>query len=894
VSGRRVHDLEGEYLIGKISIRIDDQDIEAQKGASLLETALAHGIYIPHFCYHPELKPSGSCRLCIVEMNNGKLVTSCRTTVKEGMVVRTKSKELDRLRRPIVEMIIANHHMDCRNCGKKGKCGLQKIRAYMKIDKKRIQRLRLPQVELPSDDSNPFFVRDHNKCVLCGICVRTCQEIAKVGAIDFACRGNNTLIATFGNKPIADSTCVSCGECVIRCPVGALLPKKPSRPSSEVKTTCSYCSVGCGLYLGMRDNVIVSVRGDRESTVNKGLLCVRGRFGMSFVNSLERLKKPLIRKNIINPPSPPFSKGGKGGFVEVSWDKALPFIADKLKKYKADEFALIASTRCTNEENYVAQKFARVVMGSNNIDTAARLSDAPSLAALLKTLRTGTSTGSISDIERAACILVIGVNATHSHPIIGIQIKKAVERGARLIVINPTEIDLCRFAEICMKPYPGTELALLMGMSKVIVDEELLDRFFIEKHCDNFNDFKDSLENFSFGRVERITGVSRDMLEEAAEIFATNKPVVILWSEGITQSSHGTDNVLGILNLSIITSNIGQWSSGLIPLFAENNTFGVFDMGCIPDFYPGYHPVTSPKQREKVEAVWGCSLNDEPGLTYTEILQAAHEENIKALYIIGSNPALNIPYTYGVREALKKAEFIVFQDIFMNETAQFADIILPASSFAEKDGTFTNTYGRIDMVNKAVDPIGNSRSDWEIICELARLIGKEGFGFNKNEDIMKEISQIVPWYYTDERSFYTQKDKYILTPLEYRSPEEVSDIDYPLILTTVRDIYSNGTLSRKVEGLELLRSKGYININPKDAADFDINDGDTVRIISRWGEVKGVAKVAAFSPSGIVTMDFVEETLLKLINPALDPVAKTPESKMCAVRIELLKESKDE
>jgi formate dehydrogenase alpha subunit len=886
-----MHGSEGKRLMEKISIKIDNQDIEAHKGASILEAALAHNIYIPHLCYHPDLKPAGSCRLCLVEIDDGKLLTSCRTIVKEGMAIKTKSAEVDRVRRPIVEMIIANHHMDCRNCEKKGRCALQKIRAYMKIDKKSIKRFRLPQEELPLDDSNPFFVRDHNKCVLCGICVRTCQEIEKAGVIDFACRGNNTIIATFGNKPIAQSTCVSCGECVVRCPVGALLPKKKTgRPSSEVNTICPYCGVGCGLYLGTRDEAIVNVRGDLESPVNKGLLCVKGRFGMSFVNSPERLTKPLIRKNIINSP---FSKGERGGIVEISWDEALPLIADQLKNYKADEFALIASTRCTNEDNYIAQKFARMVMGSNNIDTVARLSEAPSLVALLKTLRASTSTGSISDIEKAACILVIGADVTHSHPIIGIEVKKAVELGARLIVISPIEIDLCRFAEIWLKPYPGTDLALLMGMSKVIVDEKLLDNSFIEKHCDNFETFKKSLDNFSFGRMERITGVSRDIIEEAANVYATSKPAVILWSEGITQSSHGTDNVLGILNLSIITGNIRPESSGIIPLLTENNTFGAYDMGCMPDFYPGYHPVTSPEHREKVEAVWGCSLNDEPGLTLTEILQAVQEGKIKALYIIGSNPALNIPYTYGVREAFKKAEFIVFQDMFMNETAKFADVILPAASFAEKDGTFTNTEGRIQRINKAIEPVGNSRCDWEIICELAKLLGNHGFNFSTHEDIMAEISRIIPQYYTNERSFFAQREMFSLTPLQYRPPEEVSDIDYPLILITKRDVYSSGSLSRKVEGLELLRAKDHISLNPKDAADFEIKDGEKVRIISRCGEVNCKAKVTGSSPPGLITMDFVEEKILQLINPALDPVAKTPESKICAVRLEPLKEFHD-
>src|SRR4030042_451150 len=434
----------------QLSVNIDGQYIVAREGATILEVALANNIYIPHLCYHPDLKPAGSCRVCLVELDKCQLVTSCRTPVKDGMIIKTNSPEIDKVRRPVIEMIIANHHMDCKNCAKKGQCELQRIRAYMKIDKKSIERLRLPQEELPKDLSNPFFERDHNKCVLCGICVRTCQEIQKVSAIDFAGRGNNTKIAAFGDKPIAESRCESCGECVIRCPVGALVSKSLRRPTTEVKTVCPYCGVGCGIFLGIRDNAIVNVRADKDSPVNNGHLCVKGRFGLNFVHSPDRLKNPLIKmtpKERSALSVQPSALRGTSSLVpypsslfkEATWDEALTTVAKKLKKYKGEEFALIASAKCTNEENYIAQKFARVVMGSNNIDTSVRLCHGPSIAALNETVglnppsppfSKGGQGGFLSNIEEAACILVAGANITCSQPVLGLKVKKAIDNGA--------------------------------------------------------------------------------------------------------------------------------------------------------------------------------------------------------------------------------------------------------------------------------------------------------------------------------------------------------------------------------------------------------------------------------------------------------------------------------
>lgn len=871
-------------MMETVSIRIDDQDIVALKGSTILKAALANKIYIPHLCYHPDLKPAGACRVCLVELENGQLVTSCRTPIKEGMVIKTKSPEVDGVRRPVIEMIIANHHMDCKDCPKKGQCGLQRIMAYMKIDKKRIQEnLRLPKVELPLDESNPFFIRDLNKCVLCGICVQTCQRIARINAIDFAGRGINAKIATFADKPIAESTCASCGECIIRCPVGALVVKKPQRPTREVKTICPYCSVGCGVFLGIKEDAIVNVRADKESPVNNGHLCVKGRFGLSFVHSPDRLTTPLIKqgkgKGIGkgNPPSPHFSKGGQGGFVEVSWDEALTTVAKKLKKYSGEEIAVIASTKCTNEENYIAQKFARVVMGSNNIDTSVRLCDAPSITASVETNSIRAITNSIPDIDKVACILVIGANVTRSHPVMGLKIKKAVENGARLIVISPKETDLCTYAQIWMNPYPGTDLSLIMGMCNVIVEEQLHDNVFIEKYADNFEEFKESLEDFSLGRVERITGVPRDKVEEAARIFADSRPASILWATGITQYSQGTNNVLSLINLSILSGNI-KHSSGLIPLWGQNNALGACNMGCLPDFYPGYQPVSDPGIRKRFETVWGQSLNHEPGLTLTEILDATCEGKIKSLYIIGTDLVRSVAPTKKVKEALKRAKFIVLQDMFMNETAKFAHVILPAASFAEKDGMYTNAERRIQKINKALDPIGTSKPDWQVLCELARMLKRNGFDFSSTEEIMSEISSVTS-------GLPSEKDKFRFIPLKYKPPAEVADIDYPLILTTERDLYSGGFLSRKVEGLEILKTKNLVYINPKDAADFEVQDREIVTVISRYGEISGEARLTGSTPTGLISMSLLEENMNKLINPALDPISKIPEMKICAVRI---------
>lgn len=870
--------------MGRVGCIIDGRKTETWQGATILETALENKIYIPHLCFHPDLKPAGACRVCLVELDNGKLVTSCRTPVQEGMTISTHSDEVDRARRPVVEMIVANHHMDCRNCLKKGQCALQKIMAYMKIDKQKIrQNLRLPQSGLPVDDSNPFFQRDHNKCILCGLCVRTCHEIAKADAIDFAGRGIHTKISAFGDKAIAESSCVSCGECVIRCPVGALAVRNPAKPLQQIRSVCPHCGVGCGIYLGIRDHKIVHVKGDTANPVNYGNLCVKGRFGMGFVHSPDRLKNPLIRGK---------AGSGKGECTESSWDEALGLIARNLQKFRGDEFALIASVRFSNEDAYVAQKFARAVMSSNNIDTPARLYYGPNISAFRNTGQCvgfaphtadengfpGAAGHIPEQIEQAASVLVAGANITQSHPVLGLKILRAVEHGASLLVISTNETDLSLRAEKWLKPYPGTELAVIMGMCSVIVEEELSDRAFTEMYCSNFGEFRESVDEFSLGRVERISGVPRDLIEDAARIYASRKPAAVFWGSGITQYSHGTDNVRALINLAILTANI-MHPLALNPLAEQSNALGACDMGCMPDYYPCYQPVGSPEIREKFESLWDCTLNPAPGLTLAEIFDATLAGKIKALYIIGADPASSLAPAKKVHAALKKAKFVVCQDMFLTETAKYAHVILPAASFAEKNGTIINTEGKAQSIRKALEPEGNSRADWAILSELATRMKHTGFAYGNDDDILSEVLSVI-------QIMPEQIGRFRLFPLRYASPAEVTDMDYPIILTTESDLCSSDIMSEKVEGLGTLRMKNCVEINQRDADDFEIPDGETIRIISRHGAIETDARISHGTPSGIAVIRMEQEKINQLMNPVRDEMSGTPEMKICAVRFE--------
>jgi len=714
-------------------------------------------------------------------------------------------------------------------------------------------------------------------------------------------------IAPVKGQTLREVGCEFCGACVDSCPTGALADAATrgfAKSDRVVTTICPYCGVGCQLKLEVKDEKIIASKPDPDGAANHGQACVKGRFGIAeFVHHSERLTVPLIRKN--------------GKLKESSWDEALELVAKKLKSYSPQEVAVIASAKCTNEENYVMQKFARAVLGTNNVDHCARLCHAPSVAGLVQSFGSGAMTNSIDEAEGADCILAIGTNTSVSHPVIGLRIKRAVQNGARLIVANPMKIDLCRFADIWLRLRPGTDVALLMGMMKVIVDEGLLDSSFIEQRCQDFDVFKDSLSNFDLGFVEQVTWVPSKDIAEAARIYATSKPATILfYTMGITQHSHGTDNVLATANLAMLTGNVGKPSTGVNPLRGQNNVQGACDMGSLPNVYPGYQAVSDPAIREKFQAAWGCELSPSPGLTLVEIFDAAYRKEIKAIYLIGENPTLSDPDAQHVQEALSRLDFFVAQDIFLSETAKLAHVVLPAASFAEKDGTFTNTERRVQRVRKVVEPIGDSRPDWWIVCQVAKKLDTKGFDYSDPSDIMEEIRNLTPSYGginyrrlengglqwpcpSDDHPgtpilhtniFTRGKGRFI--PLKYVPSDEMPDEDYPLILTTGRSLYHfhTGTMTRKVSGLNIIEPEGVVEMSPQDASQLSIAQGDKVKVSSRRGEVITKAKVTEALPPGVVfmTFHFAESAANILTNPKLDPVSKIPELKVCAVKVEKL------
>jgi formate dehydrogenase alpha subunit len=935
----------------KINVTIDGSTITVEKGTTVLEAARSAGIYIPALCSHPnlpssrhvtpysvvyrgenELKNDNSlteyegCQLCLVKVEGvNDLATSCTTEVSDGMVVQTNTEEIQQKRRENLKIILSEHPNVCLACDRKedcdpfrgsirkaaiitgcefcpnnNRCELQEVAAYIGVDES------TPAYEykgLPVVKGDPFFERNYNLCIACTRCVRACQEVRGNSAIGLVFQNGKVVVGST-SPTLEESGCQFCGACVDVCPTGALtewINKWEGDAERRVLTTCPYCGVGCQLELLVKKGRIIGVSPKGDGTVNQGQACVKGKFGIvEYVHHTERLTFPLIRKN--------------GNFVEATWDEALDLIAERMGNYNSNEVAVIASAKCTNEENYVAQKFARVVLGTNNVDHCARLCHASTVAGLAQSFGAGAMTNSIDEIKHAKCIFAIGTNTTDAHPVIGMDVKNASKNGAKLIVANPREIELVQYADLWLQQNPGSDVALLMGMMRVIVDENLYDKDFIEARCENFDAFMDSLKEFDLERVEAITGIPKDKIVEAARIYATDKPSTILYAMGITQHTHGTDNVIATANLAMLTGNIGKPSTGVNPLRGQNNVQGACDLGALPNVFTGYQAVVNEDIRKKFEDAWGTYLPREIGLTLIEMFEAAHKKEIKAIYLIGENPILSDPDARHVKESLETLDFFVVQDIFMSETAQLADVVLPSASFAESDGTFTNTDRRVQRVRKAVEPIGKSKPDWQIICQIAQKMGGKGFDFQDPSQIMDEMSTLTPsyggisferlenggiqWPCPDNKhpgtpilhaeKFTRGKGKFI--PLEYRPPAELPDDDYPLLLTTERSRYHfhTGTMTRKVSGLDALVSEGMMEINPKDAAALGISDGEIVKVISRRGDIIAKAKVTEVSPVKVVTMNFhfAESPTNQLTNPALDPVAKIPEFKVCAVKVE--------
>jgi len=901
--------------VERVKLTINGRDVTVPRGVTVLEAIRKAGVYVPTLCDDPDLKPYGGCRLCIVHIEGMRgLPTSCTTPAEEGMVVQTETEEIQSVRRAIVEMAIADHPFDCLVCDKNQECELLKVARYVGVEKGSVSRLRRGEITKPIDRSNPAFDFDPNKCILCGKCVRTCEEIVGLGAVDFVFRGYNTRIAPFGLKPLSESVCETCGECVERCPTGALMPKQALAPEREIKTTCPYCGVGCSMVVGVRGRKITGVRGDRKSPVNRGWLCVKGRYGLDFVNHSDRLTNPLIR-NEENPKDTALDDPKKA-FREAKWGEALGLVAQELEKtrrlYGADAIGVLSSAKCTNEDNYVIQKFARAVLGTNNVDHCARLCHASTVAGAIAAFGDGAMSNSISDIDRAHVLFVMGSNTTECHPIIGRRIKRAVRsNGAKLIVADPRGIDLSEIAEIYLGHFPGTDVALLNGMMRCIVKEELWDKTFVERLCEDVDPFLASLEPYTLEAVEGITGVPAEKIRRAAMLFGSSKRAIVLYGMGITQHTTGTDNVKAIANLLMLTGNMGRPGTGFSPLRGQNNVQGACDMGALPNVFPGYQRVDDPRARAKFEDAWGVRLQEKPGCTLTDMFRNAQDNRIRSLYIVGENPMLSEADIRHVSNAMAHLDFLVVQDLFLTETAQMADVVLPAASFAEKEGTFTSTERRIQRIRKALEPPGEAKGDWEILGEVASRMGYT-LKYETSAQIMEEIADLTPiyggihydrlekrgiqWPCRDRRDrgtpilhkgrFTRGKGKFHV--VKDVPPAELPSGQYPILLTTGRILehWHTGSMSHRSRVLECLAPESRVEISPEDAERLGIEDGDMVSLCSRRGKVKTRARRSGRVLPGQAFMSFHwgDAPVNALTNPALDPMAKIPEYKVSSIK----------
>jgi formate dehydrogenase major subunit len=898
-----------------VTLAIDGVSVTVPEGTSVMRAAVAAGIGIPKLCATDSLEAFGSCRMCLVQIDGRKgFPASCTTPVEAGMRVTTQNDKLADLRRGVMELYISDHPLDCLTCSANGDCELQDTAGAVGLREVRYGYDGLNHLREPKDTSNPYFTFEASKCIVCSRCVRACEEVQGTYALTIDGRGFDSKVSAGQLQPFMESECVSCGACVQACPTATLMEKtviEAGTPDYTVVTTCAYCGVGCSFNAEMKGSEVVRMSPNKDGHANHGHSCVKGRFAWGYATHPDRITTPMIRKSIKDP------------WKVVSWEEAIGYAASEFKRLQAtygrDSVGAISSSRCTNEETYLMQKLVRAAFGNNNIDTCARVCHSPTGYGLKQTLGESAGTQDFDSVRKTDVIFVIGANPTDGHPVFASQMKRRLREGARLIVADPRRIDLVRSphveADYHLKLRPGTNVALLNSLGHVIVTEGLADEEFALARCevDSWEQWKSFMARpeHSPEALEAVTGVPAAEVRGAARLYATGGNGAFYYGLGVTEHSQGSTAVMGIANLAMATGNIGREGVGVNPLRGQNNVQGSCDMGSFPHELPGYRHVLDDTVRNQFADTWGVTLEKEPGLRIPNMFDAALDGSFKGLYLEGEDIAQSDPNTQHVTAALEAMECIVVQDLFLNESAKFAHVFLPGSSFLEKNGTFTNAERRISPVRKVMPPLAG-KEDWEITVDLANALGYP-MHYSHPSEIMDEIARLTPtftgvsyekldrlgsiqWPCNDQHpegtpvmhrdEFVRGKGKFFLT--EYVATEEKVNQRYPLILTTGRILsqYNVGAQTRRTANVDW-HDEDRLEIHPHDAEDRGIKDGDWVGVVSRAGETTLRASVTERVQPGVVytTFHHPESGANVITTENSDWATNCPEYKVTAVQV---------
>ena len=905
----------------QVTLDIDGVSVTVPAGTSVMRAAAEAGIGVPKLCATDSLEPFGSCRLCLVEIEGRRgYPASCTTPVEPGMKVHTQSGKLGELRRGVMELYISDHPLDCLTCPTNGNCELQDMAGVVGLREVRYAdgvggaAPIATHTQMKKDESNPYFTYDPSKCIVCNRCVRACEETQGTFALTISGRGFDSRVAAGTSQPFMESDCVSCGACVQACPTATLTETSViqlGQPSHSAVTTCAYCGVGCSFKAEMKGNEVVRMVPYKDGAANEGHACVKGRFAWGYATHQDRILKPMIRAKITDP------------WREVSWEEAIGYAASQFKRIQAehgrDSIGGIVSSRCTNEEGYLVQKLVRAAFGNNNVDTCARVCHSPTGYGLKTTLGESAGTQTFRSVAKADVIMVIGANPTDGHPVFGSRMKRRLRAGAKLIVVDPRQIDLVDSphvrADYHLQLRPGTNVAVVTSLAHVIVTEGLLAEAFIAERCEDraFQQWRDfvSLPENSPEAMEAVTGVPAEQLRGAARLYATGGNAAIYYGLGVTEHAQGSTTVMGIANLAMATGNIGREGVGVNPLRGQNNVQGSCDIGSFPHELPGYRHVSDSTVRTDFEAAWGVQINPEPGLRIPNMFEAALTGTFKGLYCQGEDIVQSDPNTQHVAEALSSMECIVVQDIFLNETAKYAHVFLPGSSFLEKDGTFTNAERRISRVRKVMPPRGGY-ADWEATILLSNALGYP-MDYKHPSEIMDEIARLTPtftgvsyekldalgsiqWPCNDAAplgtptmhvdGFVRGKGKFIIT--KYVPTSEKVNRKFPLILTTGRILsqYNVGAQTRRTENVHW-HDEDRLELHPHDAEERGIKDGDWVGVQSRAGETVLRAIVSDRMQPGVVytTFHFPESGANVITTDNSDWATNCPEYKVTAVQV---------